>query len=112
MELALFDHSSHFFRSAATWVAFCSLSGVALMLAVLRQPVRIRRAVRHSSAFVIGSERSTRPLEAGDGHVRVGWWPTESAYFSASSGGRYCASHSRMRSKPAKVTVARLQRPR
>ena len=49
-----FDHSAHRFRSESICAALCSLSGVALRLAVVVQPVRMNRAVTTSGAFVIG----------------------------------------------------------
>src|SRR6266850_1278252 len=53
-------------RSASIWSALCPLRGVALRLAMVVQPVRIRTAERASTAFVIGSERSTRRRTSDD----------------------------------------------
>src|SRR5262249_54057183 len=60
-EVVPFAHSLHRLRSAWTWAASCPLSGDTLMLAVL-QPVRLRRAMRPSSVFVMGGEPSMGSL--------------------------------------------------
>src|SRR5262249_33820656 len=65
--------------------------------------VRVQRRAVRLDAEAAAAHRDDLPAHRRGGHLRVGWWPIESAYFSASSGGRYCASHSRTRSKPAKV---------
>src|SRR5262249_49898312 len=57
-------------------------------------------------AEAAAAHRDDLPAHARPAHFLVGWWPTESAYLSASSGGRYCASHSRTRSNPAKVCTS------
>src|SRR5262245_64681998 len=71
-----------------------------------RQHVRVEGRALRLGAEAPAAHRDDLLLRARGRHLRVGWWPTESAYLSSSSAGRYCASNSRTRSNPANVCTS------